>query len=302
MLKKIFIPLLALVFSLTACNTEETKTEETVVSELEEFTVVEDPVIEEKAEELFKSEPGEIHLDYPRDISTDSEANEFVLAPSRSFLDAALKGESETFVFYDNLMVEPGEKESKIKELFNETMIPNSLIIRIPKGESVKPGDIVLTWWQSGSGMQRAIIVEGGTELEPMAKYLDLKLENEPEQLAVDSYVKLTEEFQAGTSVAVKDGEEFLHETVINVKGDKVLTKGWAGKLFVREKSMVTPIEIKPELSIGEEVYVPVIANMMLATITKIDEQYGQVTVKYEWGGEETEEEFPYGSIIKELK
>ncbi len=311
MLKKLLVTALIASLSLvmTACGgeKEEPTTDDDAMME-EDDSMMEDEdededMEEEEEEEEISAEPGEIPFDFPMEISTDAVAGEYVLAPSRAFLDEGFRegGENSTFIFYAREMVEPGDLESTIKEIIDEVTMPNSMIVRIPAGQTAEPGDIVLTWWQSGSGMQRAIVVEGGTPTEPMAKYLDLGLENEPETLEADSFVVLTEEMQPGTTVAVKDGDDWINETIIRQEGDQVLTIGWAGRMAVRAAADVAGVPVKPTVAEGDTVWVPVIGTYNEGTVVSINEEYGEVTVEYEWAGSTSEEAIPYGDILTEL-
>jgi len=180
-------------------------------------------------------------------------------------------------------------------------LMPNSLIISLPAGQTAEPGDIILTWWQSLAGMQRAMVIAGGTPTEPMVQYLDTGLDYDPEQILADSFVKLTDEFQVGTSVAVAEDGEFLDEQIIRVEGEKVLTLGWAGSLHVRNKADLKPVPIIPDIKIADEIYVPIIDTYKPVTVEELDNEKGIVTVKYEWAGDIVVEKYGYGSILKEL-
>ena len=141
---------------------------------------------------------------------TTARPGDFVVCPPREWIDKVLetgKPELQTFILYGARMVEPGPAESRVKSLTGkEMMIPNYLVVPIHRGQSAVPGDILLTVWQSGSGMQRAIVVEGGTPTEPMVRYLDIALDNpsgageRADRCKPDTFHKLTDAWQVGTS------------------------------------------------------------------------------------------------------
>ncbi|MFC1616162.1 hypothetical protein ACFL21_03405 [Patescibacteria group bacterium] len=284
---------------------EPTTTEEELQEDVEdiEASTTADELEQELQVEPIEREPGEVPFDYPMDLSTSAKAEEFVLTTSKGSLADSFEDETgrTTMIFYHRTMIEPGQSESTIEEYSDEIKMPNSLIIPIPTGQTAEPGDIVLTWWQTGSGMTRAIIVEGGDTNQPLAKYLDLSFDYDPEKLKENSFYVISEEMQPGTAVAYKDGEEYSHEFVINVAGDKVLTSGFASILNVRNKADLIAIPIKPDIAMGDKVFIPVLGTFKEGIVIEVNDNNGRVKIEYEWAGTTSEELFPFGDIIKEL-
>lgn len=226
-------------------------------------------------------------LEFPT-TSTTAKAGEYVLAPNVE----TDKITPNTNIMYSTWeMVAPGEKESTIKNSVTERTVPNALIIPIPAEQSVKVGDVVLTWWQSGAGMQRAIVVDAENPKEPVVRYLDIAYDNPvpnkagvpigqmDEQLQPNSFVKLTEAFASGTVVGVKDESRnrYNHHRVINVIGDKVILAGFLGRLSIRDKSECLPVPIIPEVKAGDEVYVNAVSSFIKATVKEVDKKIGRV-------------------------
>ena len=119
--------------------------------------------------------PGEIPYAFPIVKECAASDGEFVLSPSRAFLDDAFAKEGKTMmIWYQNIMAKSDINESTIKQISGEVQIPNSLIIPIPAGATAKKGDIILTTWQSGSGMQRAIVTDDTDPSAPVVHYLDI--------------------------------------------------------------------------------------------------------------------------------
>lgn len=296
-MKKTFLALLLtgiIIFSLTGCIL---KGEEKVATE--EKTTTETTATETATEEVVTPTPGEIPFDYPT-VPTTAKKDEYVLVPSADTLAAAVKdgGENSSFIFYSATMVEPGEVESVVKDFMGEYTMPNSLIVPVPSGESVETGDVVLTWWQSGSGLIKGIVEQGGTA--PTVRYLDTFL-TESEVLTTDSFHKLSETLEPGISVAVNEGGEYSHAVVINVAGDKVLVMGWAGMMEVVKKSDVKIIPPTIEVAVGDVIMAPVIGTYQEVTVTAVDAGIGQVTASYEWAGEQSEDIFVMNEITKAL-
>lgn len=144
------------------------------------------------------------------DVPTSAQAGEDVLVPSYNWIEeaAGAKGEKTSFIFYRQTMVAPGAATSKVKFLGpGEREVPNSYIIAIPKGGKAKPGDIVLTWWQSGSGMQRAIVSSAANPARPVVRYLDLGYDNPAKSRDGKTTIgQMDEELKEGTFVLLKEG------------------------------------------------------------------------------------------------
>ncbi|MBN2682568.1 MAG: hypothetical protein JXR58_08670 [Bacteroidales bacterium] len=254
-------------------------------------------------------------FDFPT-VSTSAKAGEFALTPSMAFIERAWKakeeGKTSSFIFYSSTVVEPGDVESKIKQIGAEVNIPNSLVIPIPANQTAKKGDIVLTWWQSGSGMQRAIVVNDSEPTHPVVKYLDIDYDNPAknkdgvpigqmeEKLEANSFMLLSGEWMPGTAVAYNKGS-FEHWQVISVSGDKVLACGWAGVMAVLEKSKCTPIPVKLDVKAGDLIQVPQYGTYKEGKVKKVDASAGRVWVEVQFGGEATEIVVSQGDIIKSL-
>lgn len=248
-----------------------------------------------------EADPTAMPLDFPSS-TLEAEVDDYVLAPTRAALDeAATEGvDNVTFIYYMAEVAEVGETASVLTEINEEVTIPNGVIIPIPAGQTAAVGDTVLTWWQSGSGLTRAYVVEGGTATEPMVSYLDVGTlgEDEPEQLIADSFVVITDPWQAGTSIAVKNGSEFDHYQVLKVSGDQVLVSGFAGSLEVVSKTDAVTMPLKPVVSVGDTVSVPFIGSYSEGTVTAVDDVNGTVDVEVEWAGDKETDTYAYGSVI----
>jgi co-chaperonin GroES (HSP10) len=212
-------------------------------------------------------------------------------------IDSAIKSGSGTYIFYNSTVVEPGAKATKVKEIIDNTVIPNALVLPIKAGQTAKTGDIVLTWWQSGSGLQRAYVVEGGKT--PKVAYLDGKSLG-TDTLKADSFNVLSADWQQGTTVACKnrDTEKYEQFTLINSAGDMVLISGWAGSLTTMTKSRCVPVPFKTDVKVGDTVYVAPYGSFSKATVSSVDAANGKIKAKYEFASSTTEEEFSFGSVL----
>jgi len=229
--------------------------------------------------------------DFPKD-RISSNPGDYVLSPSKNWQeDATTKGANDvSFIFYDQKMAEAGNEYSKIDFMNDKGVeIPNYMIIPIKSGQTAKKGDIVLTWWQSGSGMQRAIVVDDKNPSEPVVNYMDIDWNNpakndngvgigqQTEKLGPNSFHVITAEWEAGTTVAAKNGDDYNAATVIKVSGDKVLTLGFSGKMKVYAKNDCTPITVKTNVKVGDQVQAPWVGKFKTMKVEKVDTKMGRV-------------------------
>ena len=229
--------------------------------------------------------------DFPKDAIT-ANVGDYVLTPSENWQrDATDKGTDKvTFIFYDQKIAAVGAEYSKIDFMSKKGVeIPNYMIIPIKSAQTAKKGDILLTWWQSGSGMKRAIVTDASKPGEPIVNYIDLDWNNpakndkgvgigqQTEKIEANSFQVISNVWEAGTTVAAKDGNDYVKATVIKVSGDKVLTICFAGAMKVYKKSDCTPIAIKPSVKAGDKVQVPWVGKYRNSKVQKVDAKNGRV-------------------------
>lgn len=232
---------------------------------------------------------------------------EYVLCPSRQFYDRALKNgvEKSTFSYYAAKMVEVGEHQSKVANLAGRTFeIPNQLIISIPPKQECNKGDILLTWWQSGSGMQRAIVV-GGTKTQPVVRYLDITLDNpsgwgkKEGTLKPDTFVLLNKQWQIGSAVIVKEGRQKKHGLILAVSDEHVLVREFAGKLNCHDRDKVTSVPIVPDVVADDIAMAAWHGSFKPVTVTKVDTEIGRVFVNFQLARKGQEKVIAFGDLYK---
>ena len=214
-------------------------------------------------------------------------------------------------IWYQQTMSAPDKEMSEVQFMSDKRRVPNAYIVPIPAGATAKKGDIVLTWWQSGSGMQRAMVVDDANPTEPVVRYLDISYDNPAksrdgktgigqmeEKLKPNTFVKINNQFEPGTSIVVQDGANMKKAQVIRVAGDKIFTTSPSGKIAVYEKARCTPMPIKSAARVGETVKA-VWASMWIkdGTVTKVDPRIGRVFVKF--GTDDKETAVAFGDVMK---
>ncbi len=241
------------------------------------------------------------------DVKLDAEPGQYVLCPNKAAIDEDVNDDDNIqsigLIYYSGKLEEVGDKESKV----DGEMIPNALIIPIPQGQEVQAGDIVLTWWQSGSGMYRAVVVNADDPTRPEVCYLDMGFEDgdtDTEQLEPNTFVKLTDPWQEGHSIIYKDPEwsgSYDIVDILKVGKDKVLVSGWASILYIYDKDQLIPIE-PAEFNVGDEVQVPHIGSYTNGVIKEIDEAYQRAKVEIEFASEKQDIYVPLCDITTGLE
>lgn len=248
--------------------------------------------------------------DFPR-VAMAAKAGDYVLAPSYNWIkDAAEKGvETTTFIWYVQKMAVPGKEDSELQFLQERHRVPNAYIIPIPAKQTAKKGDIVLTWWQTGSGMQRAIVVDDTDPSRPVVRYLDIAYDNPAksrdgsttigkmdERLVPDSFMKL-KSWDSGTRVAVQDGANQKVATIICAAGTSVLVLGAGNKMAVYPRANCRPTPLSPEVSSGDRVKAPRYGqNLASAIVTSVDARNGRVFVRFD--GDKEDKAIAFGDVL----
>ena len=173
--------------------------------------------------------------------------------------------------------------------------MPNSLIILLPKGKKVKVGDVLLTWWQSGSGMKRAIVTDASDPEAPKVEYLDLDYSDDPdkpsmaskyknEQLKASSFDILEDgKWQPEATIAAFDRDEWKECILIHATDDKVLALAFADKIYAFDRSACKLIPIKQDIKVGDNVMAVWVGGFKEGyKVTKIDRKIGRVWVEKE--------------------
>ncbi len=307
-MKRIFLPALAIALMGYACNNSSNQQKENDTTSAD-TAVVNTANAAEEAEQ--KKSVKDIFADFPT-MATTAQTGEYVLIPSYKMLEKHVNGDKGAMIYYQAKMAKPGETISGLAFTFDgEQEVPNHMIVPIASGQKVQKGDIVLTWWQSGSGMQRAIVTNAQDPTAPEVHYLDISWDNPAqkdglsigqmkEKIKENTFAKLTNEWQPGTSIAYLDGTNMKKFTIINVSGDKVLALGFAGTMKILEKSACTALKVNNQVKVGDKVQAPWVGTFKSGVVTEVKSEYGRAVVKFDHLSDE-EEVIPFGDITTGL-
>lgn len=244
-------------------------------------------------------------------VETTAKAGEFVLSPAiEGIRDGVNKGKEGIYTFNRQKLVAPDKDSSEVDFTNSKVKVPNAFIVPLPAGQKAQNGDLVLTWVSPSASMTRAIVVDAATPSEPVVRYLDVDYDlaekgsdgktnigQSNEKLKADSFVKLSDPFDPGMTVAIKAGPDMKHATVIHVAGDKVLAKNWAGSLEVVDKKDCQPVPFIPRVKAGDKVKAERMGKYVDATVTRIDSKIGRVFVRFE--GSSDEKAIAFGNVLQ---
>ena len=280
-----------------------------VVTTQENNEVVEN----EKTELDEKIEASDFPWYFPEDVKNDGLAEGQEVLSIHTFYPDKLKESNdpskETYIFYNATLKSIGEKSSVVTSMSQDVEMPNSLIIPLPQGQKAKKGDIVLTWWQSGSGMERAIVTDDSNPSAPKVCYLDMDYrddgsgfanEHANEQLKPNTFTVLkNNEWQPGAQIVFTGDGSYEIYTLISACDKYVLVSGFAGKIMslYREGCKVVPLE--QDINVGDEVMAEFVGSYHTGyKVTKIDKTIGRVWTTDPYGETKV---FSILNVLKEI-
>lgn len=247
-------------------------------------------------------------------VGLNASAGDIILTPSKNWQEDATEkgGEEVTFIYYNQKLAEVGESTSKVDFMSDKGVdIPNYMIVPIKANQTAKKGDVILTWWQTGSGMQRAIVVDDTDPAAPVVNYLDLKWDNPATtsdgvgigqatyKIEPGTFHVLKGAWEPGTTVAAKEDSKVKNVTVIRVEGDQVLTIGWGGSMKIYAKADCTPVPVIPNVKAGDAVQAPWVGSYVNTTVEKVDAVNGRVWCDDPYSDDPMA--IPYGDVATDL-
>jgi hypothetical protein len=235
--------------------------------------------------------------DFPQGIKIEAEPGQKILTCQSFYFDKLKSNDDLTksvLIWYDREMEQVGAEKSDIGRS-DKQLVPNALIIPLKKGQKAKKGDVVLTWWQSGSGLDRAIIIDASNPTEPVGVYLDRYWRDDPkdekntelakgEKLKPNTFNVLKDgEWQSGATVAYRESGEWKKGILMNVSDDKVLLSVFSSHLMATTKDRCKLIPMKEKIKKGDKVWATFVDGFRSDYIVKeINEKVGRLWVQRE--------------------
>lgn len=246
-------------------------------------------------------QPGEIPFDFPIVETISTPAGSTVLTTNIEDLkNAWANPKTAPFTFTGVTLTEPDENASTVTTFTGESYkIPNSLIIPLTS-ETANEKDILLTWWQGGSGMLHAYTTSKESTSTPVVQYLDDFIPKE-ELLEQNSFKTLSNELQPGSPVKIKIGNQYQYGKIVNLSEDKALVQEFANNLAVHPLENITAIPLNPKLKISQKVYAPIVGIFQEVTITSLPKN-GRVKANYNFANKIEEWEFNITEIVTSLE
>jgi hypothetical protein len=290
-MKKLILPTISSIFFIYSCSNASGAENTTSVNDT--LAAANTELKEQPQTNSTETDITEIFSGFPA-METLAKPNEYILVPGFKMMENFVSGKTSNLIFYHAKMATPGEKNSQVAFTFDgEQTVPNYMIIPIKAGEKAKKGDIVLTWWQSGSGMKRAIVTNDSDPSAPEVHYLDIDWENPAkkdgisigqlkEKIKENTFVKITNEWAAGTTIASRDGVSIKKFTVVNISNNKVLAIGFAGGMKILNQSDCTPLKVNQSVKVGDKVQAPWVGTFHTGIVKEVKSEYGRAVIEFD--------------------
>lgn len=239
------------------------------------------------------------------EVSWSAREGDHVLAPPREWVDAALEhgAETQAFVYYAARLVRRGPEASIVRTATGlVSTLPNAFVLPLRPGESAKKGQVVLTSWASGTGLQRAIVV-GGAATSPRVRYLDIAYDapsgwgQRDDTLPESTFHVLERPGEVGTTVACAEGGVRRRWIVVAAASGKVLGLGFGGLMRVLEAPACQALPLVPKVERGHAVEIAVGGVLVGGRVTEVQRDVGRVFVERTAGGKKLVEAVGFGNV-----
>ncbi len=212
---------------------------------------------------------------------------DLVLAPSQATYDTALsKGLKTTlFVFYPRKVISQKGNYIYLDEYGDTSKMPKSLVIPLDKDKKVSKGQFLLTWWQKGTGMQRAIVLGKNPTLTPIVYYFDNQysyispLKNINywiDTLQANSFLVLKDSLMPGTTVKKAEAYSPVY-IVISFDNKKIIGLNWAGNIEILDRKKCIFPKIYKQLQKNDSIEMPYVGLYAKGKIISIWKDIGKL-------------------------
>ncbi len=218
-------------------------------------------------------------------------AGDYVLAPSKANYDTAmLRGiENTLFVFYPRKVLGETDTSVILEEYGDTSNIPFYLVIPMQRNKKVIAGDIVLTWWQKGTGMQRAIVLNKDSSARPVVYYIDnqyslyspaTNVNYWIDTLLPNSFLVIKDTLMPGRTVLEKSKDFSNSYLIVSISDKKILGLSWSGNIKILDKKDCIFVPFKKNIKAGDSVEVPYIGMYSRGKVISKWPDIGKLKVK----------------------
>lgn len=202
--------------------------------------------------------PGALPVDFPAQEALDAVPGQHVLGIDPHRLRDLFSGARQDASWTNFTVVEAAPWASRVTRVREET-IPNALLIPLPADASAPVGSLVLTWWQSGGGMQHALVT-GGTPTEPVVRYVGLAESvsdaKQEHTLGAGTFRVVGEGADLGATVRFASASGGTWGVVLNATEDALLVAQRGKRLAVVPRAEATAFPPVPDVHAGDAVLV----------------------------------------------
>jgi hypothetical protein len=176
--------------------------------------------------------------------------------------------------------------------------VDNLLIVPIPAGQSVSRGDIVLCDWESGAGMQRAIVVDATDPLSPKVRYLDLPFDHpsgyaeQEDKLSQGTFRQVGKAGEPGSTAVCQQGAKRTRQVVIRSFADNLVGYSFSRRISLWQRDSCQLLDPQQKRRRGEKVLVPVLGRYNPARLLEVDSLAGTARAVHGAQGEKREDTF----------
>jgi len=221
----------------------------------------------------------------------ETQPGDYVLAPSKANFDTAkINGiENTLFVFYPRRVIEQTDSSVILDEYGDTSNLPFAFVIPMEREKKTIAGDILLTWWQNGTGMQRAIVLSKDSTTTPVVYYLDNQyslyapatdIKYWMDTLMPNTFLVLSKSVMLGKAITPKNEEFSNFYLILSVTGNKILGLSWSGNIQILDKDKCDIIPFKKEIDVGDSIKIPYIGMYSRGRVISKWEDIGKIKAR----------------------
>ena len=241
------------------------------------------------------------NVDFPRLENIAVKVGDKVMAPVLTELEKqANNPKTKVSLSYTTVtVVAPGTYQTIVKSGTQTGAVPNAYLIPL-SSKKPKKGDLffdlnllgrfVMVDERNLKKVTTGVVLSGE---KPSHKWVSQATQL---NMTSRSFLIVKDGIYPGSTIACKEGTQYIRGTVINQSNDKILVKVHTRTLKIFAKSTCTSAPLNPRLKTGEYVWVPKNGIYQIGQITRINTKLRRVYVKR---ANNPEEVYFIGTVFK---